>query len=70
MPRTEPERPNMDWRELEEGGAAIILNAPMLQIFTNLAEAADAKVQDMLIYQLGHLLDGFEGVKKTIHTEQ
>jgi hypothetical protein len=60
----------MEWRELEEGGASIILNAPMLQVFTALAEAVDANVQDLLSYQLGHLLEGFEGFKKAIHTEQ
>jgi hypothetical protein len=60
----------MEWRELEEGGAAIILNAPMLQIFSDLADTAEVRVQDMLIYQLGNLLEGFEGFKRTIHTEQ
>ena len=70
MPHIEPERPNMEWRELEEGGAAIIINANMLQIFTDLAESSDAKVGDMLINQLGHLLEGFAGFKKTIYTEQ
>jgi hypothetical protein len=42
----------------------------MLQVFTALAEAVDANVQDLLSYQLGHLLEGFEGFKKAIHTEQ
>jgi hypothetical protein len=56
--------------EVRGRGAAIIINAPMLRIFEDLAEQAGARVQDMLIYQLGHLLKEFEGFKKTVYTEQ
>jgi hypothetical protein len=59
----------MEWRLLEEGGAAIIINPPMLDIFSQLAKAASVEVQDMLIHCLGGLLFEPDDFKKTIHHE-
>jgi hypothetical protein len=70
MPQSnDEERPNMEWRLLAEGGASIIINPPMLDIFNQLAQAANAETGDMLIHCLGGLLFEHDDFKKTVHHE-
>jgi hypothetical protein len=53
----------------EEGGAAIIINLPMLEIFNQLAQAANVETGDMLIHCLGGLLFESDEFKKSVHHE-